>query len=449
MKQTCKRGLAVLVAVLLLCSALAPGALATGSDTSASAAPEYTITPGTSAVPDITATPEPSPAASATPSAAPESTLAPETSPGPDASPTLEASTVPSASPESETPAPAEITDMFTTAEAALGDTVELYVEVNQEAGVNYQWQRLYVPPLEAAAAEALYPYGEGESTGYYFPLEGMSEGEVLAQNPEAVWPGIEIYYDQLAKQPMAMDSDAAAAEIRIENGTHNYVLEPVEALAESDDTPTGEWADLPGETGSVYQHEVTAEDAYSSYRCVVTVEAPPLEASPEPAASTTPGESGTPATTESPANEVLAAGDKLPAEPPESIPAASQAPEAADEAFMLISDSMYLSLFGQAAPEPEAASRLFSTRAGDGTQAVQLPGYRADGRPIGRSPVAHRHNKRDGVHHQGHLRCPELRSSRLTHAVPMQRHRMVQPTEKANQFDRIRYAATGFARPK
>ena len=106
---------------------------------------------------------------------------------------------------------------MFTTAEAKPGDTVDLYVELNQEAGASYQWQRLYTPPLdEEAAAEALYPYGEGESTDYYFPLEGTSEAEVLAQNPDAVWPGIEIYYDQLARQPMLMDENATMPEIHI-----------------------------------------------------------------------------------------------------------------------------------------------------------------------------------------------------------------------------------------
>lgn len=355
MKQTCKRGLAALVAVLLLCSALAPGALAAGNGTSTSAAVVETE-PTPSAVPDSIPGPELTTAASAAPTGEPSPLACPEpsASPEPNTSPEPGTSPEPSASPEpGSATLPVEITDMFTTAQAELGDTVDLYVKVSQETGVSYQWQRLYTPPLEdEAAGKALYPYGEGQSTDYYFPLEGMSEAEVLAENPEAVWPGIEIYYHQLAKQPMLMDENAAAPEIHIENGTHNYVLEPVEALAEGDDTPTGEWADLPGETGSVYRHEVTAEDVYSSYRCVVTVEIPTLEASPEPAAFTTPEESGTPAITKLPANEVLAAGDKLPAEPPESVPAASQAPETAGEALMLISDSMYLSLSRQSEPE-------------------------------------------------------------------------------------------------
>ena len=185
-------------------------------------------------------------------------------------------------------------------------------------------------PPLEEeAAAEALYPYGEGESTDYYFPLEGISESEVLAENPDAVWPGIEIYYDQLARQPMAMASDAAVPEIHIENGTHNYVLEPVEALAEGDDTPTGEWADLEGETGSVYRHQVTAEDKHSSYRCVVTVEPPALEAGLEPQVPAEPAPSAQPSAApeapEMPANETLPTGGTSLVETPKNDSAAAQ----------------------------------------------------------------------------------------------------------------------------
>lgn len=151
-------------------------------------------------------------------------------------------------------------------------------METNSEKGVRYQWQRLYTPPVEEP--EALYPYGEGESTDYYFPIEGMTEAEVLAQNPDAVWPGIEIYYaelEKLAQTPGLMSRSSAQPEIHIENGTHNYVLEPEEDETAPD---VGEWEPIAGETASTYEHTVTEEDEYASYRCVVTVE--PQEAAPE-----------------------------------------------------------------------------------------------------------------------------------------------------------------------
>ena len=380
MRYNRKRGLAFLLAVLLLCCVLSPGAAATSSVPSSITtnstlleSPEPGATPNANPQPEATPKPLPSqsPAANAEPGTEvpPAATAEPETTagPSPTADPQESASPEATASPQPEaSPIPVEITDMFTTAEAKPGDTVDLYVKLNQDAGARYQWQRLYTPPLdEEATAEALYPYGEGESTDYYFPLEGTSEAEVLAQNPDAVWPGIEIYYDQLARQPMLMDENATVPEIHIENGTHNYVLDPVATFADEEDiAPTGEWADLPGETSSVYRHEVTTEDAYSSYRCVVTVEPLALEEIPELETSAIPEESGTPAAAESPVNEVLAAGDKLPAEPPESVPAANQMPETASETLTLISDSMYLSLSGQTDPEPEAAPRLFSSRA-------------------------------------------------------------------------------------
>ena len=48
----------------------------------------------------------------------------------------------------------------------------------------------------------------------------------------DRVWPGIEIYYaelEKLAQTPGLMSRSSAQPEIHIENGTHNYVLEPEE----------------------------------------------------------------------------------------------------------------------------------------------------------------------------------------------------------------------------
>lgn len=128
----------------------------------------------------------------------------------------------------SETPAftPLGIAEMFTHAEAQPGDTVELYVRLNRDdVAATYQWQVLDASPGEIESPEAMYPYGEGESTDYAFLLDGMTEEELLAINPDAVWPGIEMYYAKKGKQ--ARQRTLSSEPIHIENGTPNYVLNP------------------------------------------------------------------------------------------------------------------------------------------------------------------------------------------------------------------------------
>lgn len=238
------------------------------------ATPEPTETPPETEVP--TATPEPeataTPEPTKEPEATPTATLEPE-----DAAPETE-----DAAPETEetpTVPPLEITDMSTTMQAKPGDVVDFFVETNQGDAAGYQWQRLESAPSDYDEAAALYPYGEGESTDYYFPLEGMTESQLLEINPDATWPGIEMYYDQLnqlAGTPMlmALDEDAAlpatAPEVHIENGTPNYILDPEAAAAREEGEETG-WVAIEGETGSVYSHTVTEADEYTSYRCVIT----------------------------------------------------------------------------------------------------------------------------------------------------------------------------------
>ena len=231
--------------------------------------------------------------------------------------------------------------DMTGVVEAEVGDTVTFSVQTSSEEGVRYQWQRLYTPPVEEP--EALYPYGEGESTNYYFPIEGMTEAEVLAQNPDAVWPGIEIYYDMLAKTPATMSRSGAQPEIHIENGTHNYVLEP-----EGEETApdVGVWEPIAGETASTFEHTVTEEDAHASYRCVVTAEQPKAVPTEEPAAAVAPEQK----------EEAPAAQEATPTE---------QEPETVE----LISDSMYVQL---PAEEP-APLTLFAAPAANSAPAVAL----------------------------------------------------------------------------
>lgn len=87
------------------------------------------------------------------------------------------------------TPAPAfeklEVTDTTGAVQAEVGDEVEFSVELNRDdVEVAYQWQVLDTAPGQEEQPEAIYDYGEGESTDYFFPLEDMTEEELLAQNP-------------------------------------------------------------------------------------------------------------------------------------------------------------------------------------------------------------------------------------------------------------------------
>lgn len=388
-----KRLLAGLLAAMLLAVTVAPTA-ALAADTAASApASSVTVTPGPSASEEPAEGPEPeeSPAPSATPEGSPAPTETPEQTPAPSAEP--EGTPAPSATPEpsespapseepeetpepgeepapTETPAPAEtveIVEMTGVLEAQVGDTVTFSVKTSGEEGVSYQWQRLYTPPVEEP--EAIYPYGEGESTDYYFPIEGMTEAEVLAENPDAVWPGIEIYYaelEKLAQTPRRMSAGSALPEIHIENGTHNYVLEPEEDETAPD---VGTWEPIAGETASTYVHEVTEDDQFSSYRCVVTVEQPEETPAPteEPAPAAAPEQKEEAQAAEQPEEEAA------PAE--EETETAEEEPEAAEEAepeqaepTRLISDSMYVEL-----PQPAAQAQRYAAPAPKAAPAVAL----------------------------------------------------------------------------
>lgn len=387
-----KRLLAGVLAALLLSTTLAPAVFAAGDAVggAASSTAQSETQPQPSASPAPTEGPAGSPAPSATPESSPATTQEPNASPEPEASaspaptetPEASAAPEPSASPEpEETPAPTgtpvpteepeptgtptpteepasvEIVEMTGVVEAEVGDTVTFSVQTNSEKGVRYQWQRLYTPPVEEP--EALYPYGEGESTDYYFPIEGMTEAEVLAQNPDAVWPGIEIYYaelEKLAQTPGLMSRSSAQPEIHIENGTHNYVLEPE---TQENAPNVGEWEPIAGETASAYEHTVTEEDEYASYRCVVTVE--PQEAAPEeaPAPTETPEATAAPEQKE----EAQVAEEAIPTNE-------KQEPDEEPETVELISDSMYVQLSTE---EPAAPFALFAEPTVNTAPAVAL----------------------------------------------------------------------------
>ena len=94
-----------------------------------------------------------------------------------------------------------------------------------------------------------------------------MTEEELLAINPDAVWPGIEMYYAKKGKQ--ARQRTLSSEPIHIENGTPNYVLNP--EAQDIEDTEIA-WRGIDGATDSTYPHVVTGDEEDLSYRCVITV---------------------------------------------------------------------------------------------------------------------------------------------------------------------------------
>lgn len=173
---------------------------------------------------------------------------------------------------KSGTIVPLEIAEMSTTFTGKPGDVVDFFVRLNRaDVQVQYQWQRLYCGESYDGEGEAIHDYAEGEDTRYIFTLDGMTEAEVLEMNPDATWPGIEMYYDQLEK------ANGDASKVHIEMNTPNYILDSEAAAAMNagrplPDADTGSWKDIEGATASTYTHTVTAEDADSFYRCRITI---------------------------------------------------------------------------------------------------------------------------------------------------------------------------------
>lgn len=135
----------------------------------------------------------------------------------------------------------------------------KLAVTLNrQDVAVNYQWQ--VKKPVEEP--ELLFDYANYSDTSYYFPYADITEAELLAMNPDATWPGIEMYLAAVE----AAGGDASA--VQIENGAENTFLRQ----AESAENAVPQWQDIAGATESAYSFAVNEESAGAVYRCVVTI---------------------------------------------------------------------------------------------------------------------------------------------------------------------------------
>lgn len=265
--------------------------------------PEADATATPTIEPTVEPTAEPTPIPSEEP--VPEETIEPtptpseEPTPEPSAEPTPEPTVEPAPEPEFRPLEIVEHSDMAQNLE--VGTPVELYVKLNQDVKVSYQWQVCHTITDEIVVDVALYDYAEDVTTDYAFLIEGVTEAEHLAAYPDAAWPGMELYFAVVS----ALDVlGADHSNVSIQYGTPNLALQGyairagyteagnVQLYADNGEShligklnaegkwqfgaaePKSEsvWQDIEGATEPVYTRTVTPEDATAIYRCKATI---------------------------------------------------------------------------------------------------------------------------------------------------------------------------------
>ena len=184
---------------------------------------------------------------------------------------------------------------------AEVGDTVTLDALLNRDdVSVTYQWQKKQA--FAADESYAIYPYEEDEPTWYNFIIEDTTETAVLADKPDYVWQGCEMYYavvdalDEIGADSSnvqiayhtpnfvldgytitAANAEDGTVEVYASNGESTYTAhlnddgkwEFGDEAAASQDT---DWLNIEGATEPSYAFEVTEDDLTASYRCLITV---------------------------------------------------------------------------------------------------------------------------------------------------------------------------------
>ena len=270
---------------------------------------------------------------SSEPEATPEPTEVPTSTPEPTETPDATATPEPTEVPEAtETPDVDEsdfvavsLADDATEGqvEAEIGDEVTFNAHVNRnDVNLHYQWYKRFIEPQDTDYdMDAMeYDYSDVEPTTYGYLNEDKTPAETLADNPDATWSGIELYR-AVADAMAAIGADAS--NINIEFNTRNYALEGFEITAanvdgnivisadkgnehasatlnennefvftesttndvtaqsaeteqsdESQDTLTANgWEAIEGATSDTYTHTIDEYDAYTTYRCVITID--------------------------------------------------------------------------------------------------------------------------------------------------------------------------------
>lgn len=270
---------------------------------------------------------------SSEPEATPEPTEVPTSTPEPTETPDATATPEPAEVPEAtETPDVDEsdfvavsLADDATEGqvEAEIGDEVTFNAHVNRnDVNLHYQWYKRFIEPQDTDYDMDVmeYDYNDAEPTTYGYLNEDKTPAETLADNPDATWSGIELYR-AVADAMAAIGADAS--NINIEFNTRNYALEGFEITAanvdgnivisadkgnehasatlnennefvftesttsdvavqsaeteqseESQDTLTANgWEAIEGATSDTYTHTIDEYDAYTTYRCVITID--------------------------------------------------------------------------------------------------------------------------------------------------------------------------------
>ena len=270
---------------------------------------------------------------SSEPEATPEPTEVPTSTPEPTETPDATATPEPTEVPEAtETPDVDEsdfvavsLADDATEGqvEAEIGDEVTFNAHVNRnDVNLHYQWYKRFIEPQDTDYDMDVmeYDYSDAEPTAYGYLNEDKTPAETLADNPDATWSGIELYR-AVADAMAAIGADAS--NINIEFNTRNYALEGFEITAanvdgnivisadkdnehatatlnennefvftesttsdvavqsaeaeqteENQDTLTANgWEAIEGATSDTYTHTIDEYDAYTTYRCVITID--------------------------------------------------------------------------------------------------------------------------------------------------------------------------------
>ena len=270
---------------------------------------------------------------SSEPEATPEPTEVPTSTPEPTETPDATATPEPTEVPEAtETPDVDEsdfvavsLADDATEGqvEAEIGDEVTFNAHVNRnDVNLHYQWYKRFIEPQDTDYNMDVmeYDYSDAEPTTYGYLNDDKTPAETLADNPDATWSGIELYR-AVADAMAAIGADAS--NINIEFNTRNYALEGFEITAanvdgnivisadkgnehasatlnennefvftesttndvavqsaeteqseENQDTLTANgWEAIEGATSDTYTHTIDEYDAYTTYRCVITID--------------------------------------------------------------------------------------------------------------------------------------------------------------------------------
>ena len=270
---------------------------------------------------------------SSEPEATPEPTEVPTSTPEPTETPDATATPEPTEVPEAtETPDVDEsdfvavsLADDATEGqvEAEIGDEVTFNAHVNRnDVNLHYQWYKRFIEPQDTDYDMDVmeYDYSDAEPTTYGYLNDDKTPAETLADNPDATWSGIELYR-AVADAMAAIGADAS--NINIEFNTRNYALEGFEITAanvdgnivisadkgnehasatlnennefvftesttndvavqsaeteqseENQDTLTANgWEAIEGATSDTYTHTIDEYDAYTTYRCVITID--------------------------------------------------------------------------------------------------------------------------------------------------------------------------------